>query len=52
MASIINTDFLCRHFMNLLVYVMCVCLRACVRECVRECMRACVCVSRIFSCKL
>ena len=21
MASILNTDFLCRHFMNLLVYV-------------------------------
>ena len=29
MASILNTDFLCRHFMNLLVYViyvMCVCV--------------------------
>ena len=30
MASILNTDFLCRHFMNLLVYVIyvvCVCVR-------------------------
>ena len=32
MALILNIDFLCRHFMNLLVYVMCA--RACVCACV------------------